>query len=152
MEKANIYANGQIYAIRSHQTEFIYIGSTTQTLHKRFHDHKNLRNKCFSKEIIQYSDAYIELIEDFPCNSKKELNRREGQHIRNTENCINKCIPGRTRKEYYTDNKDKLLDRAKEYYITNKNKILEFRREYCAVNKDKIKEYNKQYYNANIKI
>lgn len=89
------YKNGKIYAIRSYQTEEIYIGSTTQTLTKRLSSHK--RNICNSKLILQYPDAYIELIENFPCNSKEELNRKEGEHIR-ANNCVNKEA-GRTPEE-----------------------------------------------------
>jgi hypothetical protein len=36
-----------------------------------------------------------------------ELDKREGEHIRNN-NCINKYIAGRTMKEYYEDNKEKI--------------------------------------------
>ena len=93
------YQKGQIYAIRSHQTDLIYIGSTCSPLYKRFYEHKKKSNNRISKQITQYEDAYIELIEDFPCNSKKELNRREGQHMRNAENCINKKIAGRYARE-----------------------------------------------------
>lgn len=89
----NKYQRGQIYAIRSHQTDLIYIGSTTQPLHKRFYAHKHISNSCSSKAILQYADAYIELIEDFPCNSKKELEKREGGLIRETK-CVNRSYNG----------------------------------------------------------
>ena len=65
------YKNGKIYAIRSHQTEQIYIGSTTQPLTKRLSKHK--AQNCSSRLILQYEDAYIELIENFPCESKTDL-------------------------------------------------------------------------------
>jgi hypothetical protein len=42
---------------------------------------------------------YIYIYEDFPCNSKQELNRREGEVIREI-GTINKQIAGRTKKEY----------------------------------------------------
>jgi predicted GIY-YIG superfamily endonuclease len=35
------YKNGKIYCIRSHKSNDVYIGSTTQPLHKRFYHHKN---------------------------------------------------------------------------------------------------------------
>ena len=59
------FANGKIYSIRSHQTEKIYIGSTTQSLAVRFGGHK--RQNCSSQQILQFDDAYIELIENYPC-------------------------------------------------------------------------------------
>ena len=68
-----------------------------------------------------YKDAYIELIEDFPCNSKKELNRREGQHIRNND-CVNKNIAGRTKKEWNLDNKDETNRKRREYRAAKKSK------------------------------
>ena len=108
------YQQGKIYCIRSHQTEQIYIGSTTQTLAQRMAKHKNITNGCRSEQILEYQDAYIELIELFPCNSKEELNKKEGEHIR-IKNCVNKNIPCRTEKERYQDIKEKKKEQMKEY-------------------------------------
>ena len=47
----------------------------------------------------------IELLELFPCNTKAELEAREGHHIRNTE-CVNRIQCGRTSKQYYLDTID----------------------------------------------
>ena len=142
------YKNGQIYAIRSHQTDLIYIGSTCTTLTKRFYDHKKKNNTCSSSELMKYADAYIELIENFPCNSKKELNKREGQIIRNSH-CVNKNIAGRTIKERYIDNKEHILEIRKQYYIDNKEHTLKKVKQYYIDNKEQILEYKKQYYLKN---
>ena len=56
------------------------------------------------------------LVELYPCKSKEELEAREGYYIRNYD-CVNKYIHGRTSKQYYNDNKNKL----KEFYINNKD-------------------------------
>ena len=109
------YKNGKIYTIRSYQTDDIYVGSTLQTLTKRLSKHKdsfkNWNNGKYhyvsSFELIKYDDVYIELIELFPCSSKMELNRREGQLIRSMD-CLNRRIAGRTDKEWCDDNKDKI--------------------------------------------
>jgi hypothetical protein len=54
---------------------------------------------CSSKILFEkYDDVRIELIEEFPCENKMELNAREGYYIR-TLDCVNKVIPGRTQKE-----------------------------------------------------
>ena len=37
----------------------------------------------------------IELVENYACNSKEELNAREGFYIQNNE-CVNKLVAGRT--------------------------------------------------------
>ena len=147
------YQKGKIYSIRSHQTEEIYIGSTTQTLFARLASHKRDykrykkdKEKCFisSFHILQFDDAYIELYENCPCNCKEELTKREGEIIREL-NCVNKKIEGRTLKEYYIDNKDKIL----KYYIDNKDKIQKREREYRQRNKDKIQKREREYRQRN---
>ena len=114
--------NGKIYSIRSHQTDLIYIGSTCETrLSARLSKHK-WNYKAYLKEgryytsfeILKYADAYIELIEEVKEKTKDELQRLEGEHIRNNNYCVNKNIAGRTRKERDEVNKDKLLAQQKE--------------------------------------
>ena len=103
------FANAKIYAIRSHQTEQIYVGSTTQTLAQRFAKHKCSKT-CSSRQILVFDDVYIELIENYSCADKNELNRREGHMIR-TMDCINKYIAGRTKAEHYQDNKQAINEK-----------------------------------------
>ena len=161
------YSNGKIYSIRSYQTDMIYIGSTCQELCNRLSQHRtNYKNYLLKKsryissfKLLEYDDYYIELIEEYPCDNKRQLNRREGDIIRQTENCINKCIAGRTNKEYKTDNKDKIKEFQKEYRENNKDKIKEYRennkdkiKEYRENNKDKIKEFQKEYRENNKEI
>jgi hypothetical protein len=125
------YNNGKIYSIRSYQTDNIYVGSTTQSLSKRLSKHKahfniwkNNNKKYYSSfEILKYDDAYIELIEEFSCENRMELEKREGEIIRATENCVNKIIAGRTNKQYRADNKAIIAERKKQYYESNKEKL-----------------------------
>lgn len=135
------FANAKIYAIRSNQTEQIYIGSTCQPLYKRFHQHKKL--DCSSREILVFDDCYIELLEEFPCVNKMQLNRREGELIR-LHNCINKRIAGRTLAEHYQDNKTEILEKAKLYYVDNKTE----KKQYYQEHKQEIKENRHQKYNC----
>ena len=87
------YSKAKIYCIRSSQTEEVYYGSTCQPLNIRFSHHKsNLNQNITSKQILQYEDAHIELIEEFPCNNKAELNIRERYYIENNI-CVNKRLP-----------------------------------------------------------
>ena len=134
------YANGKIYTIRSFQTDKYYIGSTTTSLAKRLSKHKgDYRRETLSessKEIVKYEDAYIELLEDYPCCSKNELNKREGQLIRQYKNeCVNKNIAGRTKPEYYQDNKEKKKEYFKQYREDNKEAICQKKAEYYKQNK-----------------
>ena len=112
------YKNGKIYAIRSYQTEEIYIGSTTQKLSDRMYGHRGdfkLKRNCNSKLILQYEDAYIELIEEYSCDNKEQLLRKEGEHIR-ANNCVNKRIAGRTKTEDRKEEPEKFKERNKKYY------------------------------------
>ena len=127
------YQNGKIYKLWSPEGDDIYIGATTQKLYARFYEHKT-KNNCSSRLLFQkYNDVRIELIENFSCDNKEQLTKREGEYKRNT-NCINKNVAGITNKEY-----------CKEWYENNKDKIKEYRKEYRKEyyenNKEKIKEY-----------
>jgi len=118
------YENGKIYAIRSHQTDDIYIGSTTQPLYKRFSSHKaNFKDKSYRyvsvNELLKYDDVYIELLQGYCCDNKMELLKREGEFIRSMD-CVNKRVAGRTHKEHYEDNKDKIKEQVKAYSEAHK--------------------------------
>jgi len=160
------YKNGKIYKITDIAYTKMYIGSTCQSLSKRLSKHKNdykawkdgKKGKVTSFDLFDefgIEFCKIELIENFACNCKDELQKKEGEHIKNND-CVNKCIPGRTQreyreankekiKEYYIDNKDKIKEYAKEYQQLNKDNISEYQKEYREANKDKIKEYQKKY-------
>ena len=98
------FQNGKIYTIRSHQTNKYYIGSTNhKTLAQRLGKHRsnykeylnNHNNYISSFEILQHTDHYIELLELYPCNTKDELRRREGELIKQfRSDLVNICIPG----------------------------------------------------------
>lgn len=134
------YENGKVYSIRSHsRPDLVYVGSTTQPLSKRLGGHKMPSNKVkSSKQITDLGDAYIELIENYSCNSREELDRREGEIIRSMD-CVNKRIAGRTQKEYRQDNTEK----RKQYYKDNADKVIQQQKQYKKDNSDKIKERQK---------
>ena len=118
-DKTNII--GKIYSIRSFQTKDVYIGSTTEKyLSTRLSKHKSdyrryidgKRRNITSFMILQYDDAYIELIEEVSVKNKDELHKIEGKYIRKTKHCINRCIAGRKNKEYQNDNKEKIQQKT----------------------------------------
>jgi hypothetical protein len=82
-------------------------------------------------------------LELFPCNSKAELEKREGELIRSME-CVNKRIEGRTKKEYYEEHKEHLQELMKQYQIKNYDKIKELTKQYRIENADKINEKKKE--------
>ena len=148
------YQNGKIYCIRSHQTDKIYIGSTCSPLHKRFYDHRK-KYKCWknnkygytsSYELMEYEDVYIELLEEYPCNNKMELCKKEGEYIRSMD-CVNKM-----KRPFITEeeNKQRNKEYAKEYRKNNietiKEKKNKYMKEYSLKleNKQKKSEYDKE--------
>ena len=136
----NKYSNGKIYKIVSNQTDDIYIGSTCQKLCQRMCNHrcnfKLWKNGKYyfvtSFELIKHDDCKIILIEDYQCDNKEQLNQRERFYVENMD-CVNKCIPGRTRKEYgkehYQNNRELLCEKAKIYRESHKYKIRENNKE-----------------------
>ncbi len=135
------YNNGKIYSIRSRsRPDLIYIGSTTQALSKRLGKHKN-EMRCSSKQIILLGDAYIELIENYPCLNVEELRRREGEIQRLTD-CVNRYIAGRTRPEYYKENTNKVKEQNKEYYHDHRERVLTQKKIYTSKHKEEKKRYD----------
>jgi len=117
--------DGKIYKILCNTTGKIYIGSTTQTLEQRLCQHKC---KNTTAQIILKNNNYeIILIENYSCNSRKELQLRESFYIKNNE-CVNSRIPVRTEKlseinkQYYENNKEQITEQHKQYYENNKEK------------------------------
>ena len=151
------YSQGKIYMLISEQTSDIYIGSTVQKLSDRFDDHKKdyklwLNKKqhyITSYELCKYDDCKIHHIEDYPCESKKQLDRREGEYQKMMD-CVNKNIAGRTQKErsdeYYSrpEIKEKVKKYHKEYYSNPevKEKVKQYRKEYFS--RPEVKEKQKE--------
>ena len=159
-ETDNKYTNGKIYALRSHNSENYYIGSTITRLSQRLHEHKKKYNqyndkKTYSKyqssyKIMELGDYFIELLENYPCNSKEELNKKEGEYIRKYKTeIVNKCIAGRKNSEYVKDNhihlnklskirRDKIKD-----VINEKSKIKVMCECGQYLRKDSLRKHNK---------
>ena len=100
------YSEGKIYKIVSEKTSSIYVGSTTQALKERFRVHKKNLDSS-SRELLDFDDAKIVLIEDYPCESGDELRIREEYYRElNKEVCVN-LIKAYTSVEEIAENKKK---------------------------------------------
>jgi hypothetical protein len=150
------YSKSKIYAVKSPNIEKWYLGATTQSLCQRMTGHR-IRKSTRSREIIDAGDAYIELIELFPCNNIDELTKRERELIlQHKDQLVNITIPLRTRKEYYHDTIERRIELSKKYKEDHKEDIknykckqLEYIREYINKNKDKINEKRRELYEKN---
>jgi len=94
---SNEYENGKIYKITDNTNGNVYYGSTKVGLNKRLSDHKydykrreKEKNCRTSSLIICNGDYTMELVENYPCKSRTELEEREAYYINNFE-CINKA-------------------------------------------------------------
>ena len=134
------YQNSKIYKIESLIGNCVYYGSTTKKyLSNRFSAHRynyNTGIRHSVSKVLQYPDANIYLVESYPCNSKNELNSREGYYIKNNV-CVNRCIAGRTDKQYRLDHKEKI----KQYRMDHKETADIYNKQYRLNNGQKIKQY-----------
>jgi len=152
--EVNEYNYSKIYSIRSTSTPYYYIGSTTLDLNLRFNLHKSHYrqykrgkfNYMTSFEVLCNDNCYIELIEEYYCENKKELHQREGEHIRSHRkltvcHLVNKKIDGRTPKEYLRDNSEKIKLYQKDYRHTNDVYYKEYMKNWLEHNPNYMKNY-----------
>jgi hypothetical protein len=168
------YSTGKIYKLVSTMTDKVYIGSTKLPLNERLNIHLNHYKSFLNKKyhyvssflILENDDYEIILIEDYPCETKEQLKDREQFYILSNE-CVNKNIPNRTKKQYYLDNKERIKnyyqinkerfknyyqnnkERFKNYYQNNKEILLENQKNYYSANKEVIYKKKKDYYIKN---
>ena len=160
------YQDGKVYTIRNYtDNSLIYVGSTTETLSRRLVNHRTdckrgVKVSLYSHIVDNnWSNWYIELYEYYPCNNRTELDRREGEVIRDI-GTINKNIAGRTQKDwrednpeyhkkYYEMNTDKIKEKNKNYQKNNAEYYKEYKKKYEEINADIIKAKRKIYYGDN---
>jgi hypothetical protein len=119
---------GRIYKIVSSECDGVYIGSTTMQLNARFNAHKchykryvaGKHRYMTSFEILKFADAKMELVHEGLFDGKKDLEQFEGNTIRTTPNAVNKNVVGRSKPEYYQDNKETLLQKQHQYDEANR--------------------------------
>jgi len=118
------YENGKIYKVIDENGEIIYIGSTKQTLKKRWGAH---HLKCNEKKII--------LIENYPCESRRELEKYEQKFIDlyNEMGLINQI------KAYQS--KEEKKEEKRKYNKSNKGKEIKKKSDKKYQQSDKYKEY-----------
>tara|TARA_R100000951_G_C2557326_1_gene154421 strand:+ start:128 stop:691 length:564 start_codon:yes stop_codon:yes gene_type:complete len=149
------YKEGKIYKLKCKETFEVYIGSTVQPLNKRIISHTSKGNHCVSMQIIERGNYEFELIEDFPCDTSRELHAREQYWIDNTENTINIHKEYESKEAYIAHTKEyqkeyskkyrngerreELLNISRQYHQTHRARQNEIKKQYNLKNKDAIK-------------
>ena len=139
------FQNGKIYKIVDVGRTKMYIGSTTKDyVSKRMVEHRNKYKQYKAGGKAGYISAYdlfdefgidnciIELVEKYPCQSRDELHRKEGEIIQASD-CVNKRVVCQAKEEgrdehkqeapLGEDNKDVILIKRKASLKANWDKI-----------------------------
>ena len=128
-----------------------YIGSTKQTIQRRFCIHKALYRSFLSEKttncgsfglfkIYGVENCKIELISELECESKKEARMEERRiYDERRDIIVNLNRPYASVEE----SKELMKEYSKEYRQENKDKIKNYYKEYCIANKERMKENQK---------
>ena len=122
------YSLSKIYRIKSPSCDAVYVGATTQKyLSTRMKSHRasyknwfnGKDNWCYSYLLLGFGDATIELIEEYPCNSKDQLAKREALIMNQTPNCVNRNTPGLN-----------LIEAVQKWQRTHREEYLAYQKHY----------------------
>ena len=96
-----------------------YVGATTEFT-KRKNSHKHRYNEINEIKVYQFirtnggwDNWTMVMVEQYPCKSKLESDKRERHWIETLKAELNNNIAGRTKQEYYEDNKIETLKNIK---------------------------------------
>ena len=158
------FANGKIYKI-THGDE-TYYGSTALTLKKRMSLHKSsfkkwkdgTANNCKSFTLFDkygFDNCPIELVEAYPCETKKDLIIREDWYIKTME-CINEIAAYTSKEEvkeqkrqHHLDHKEEHNEQSRQWHQDHKEEANEQRRQRYQDNKEATLVKKRQYHQAN---
>ena len=161
------YQNTIIYVIKCKDDNITeeYIGSTTN-FRERKHNHRqtcnNENNRDYNLKVYKYIrenggwDNWIMLeIEKYPCNDKREAEKREEEIRleRKAQLNSNKAFVAETKEEYnknyYEENKEEIKEYYKKYREENKEYLINFEKERYKIRREYVIEYQKVYNKIN---
>lgn len=155
------YSKCVIYKIycKDSSVTYEYYGHTINP-NRRRHEHsstctnKNHRNHNMKLYQVMRENGgrgnwTFEIIEEYPCQNINEATLRERYWIELNQAQLNMAIPTRTRREYYEDNREQIIERCRKYRDENREQILENRKQFYKENREKLLENKKKYYQEN---
>ena len=129
---------GVVYLIQSNGLK--YVGSTDRTIKQRLAEHD-----CWNFYNMNKDDYSYKILEEVEFNEKIELRKREQYYIDTIDCCNQMRAVGLSKKqydkEYYENNKERILEKSREYQKTDKAKLNAKKR--YQNNKEKVKQYSK---------
>ena len=145
------YKCAKLYAIVGEDGMEVYVGSTCSPLYKRWWQHQHYAKKYPNRDIYKYISENggcekfrIILVEEYPCENRDQLRRREGEHIKKLNPVGNHLVAGRTKQEYYKDNQETILEKQRQYHEQNSETINEKKRQYYEQNPEYWRQYHEQ--------
>jgi hypothetical protein len=140
---------------------YYYIGSTINHPRYRLNNHKKdsiaFPDRHVYKHInsIGWENVHLDIVEEYPCDTKEELHKREDECIKQSLNdmyCLNynrACVSKEEHREnmtnYYLANREKIIEQHREYIKTNKEKVEAYHANYRIENAAERAEYSRQY-------
>ena len=118
---------GKVYKLTNKIDDKIYVGSTCQTLKERLQGHKDDAKRYPNDTVyvhlnkIGWCNVNIVLLEDYPCDTKKELKFREKFYQESLKSELNTYSPILSEDE----RKQKNADRNRLYHQNNQEQIKE---------------------------
>lgn len=165
------YQNVKIYKIVNDVNDEIYVGSTAYYYlsdRMKYHRVDSLRDKNKGKVLYQkFKEIGIDhfkiiLLEKYPCTCFEEQRMREQHYIDllkpryNMQNAYTDTTTDEYKekrnekvREYYSANKDVIVEKRKEYYENNRDEIVMHVKEWREKNLDHRLEYEKEYREKN---
>jgi len=155
-----VYQSAVIYVLQCIDN-YYYIGSTINNPRFRLNNHKNDSNKYPDRPVyhhilkIGWHNVMLQVVEEYPCDTKEELQLKEDQYIKESiqdDYCLNHIrakVSSDERKEnvtnYYLTHREQILKQHKTYLESNKQKVDAYQATYRQENAEERREYSRQY-------
>ena len=119
--------SAKLYRVVNDVNSLVYIGSTFRKLPIRLAQHQLRSTTCGGPLYILMREIgrdkfRIELIQDFPCDSREELLEEEKKLIQR-EGTLNYRVERRGPAEYYQQTREKHQERMKAWYVENNARL-----------------------------
>ena len=151
------YTKGKIYKIVNDIDDYVYVGSTTDTLCRRLTRHRTDMKRNLTFNIYEHMKKHgiehfkIILIRNACCSSGEELLREERIEYDkiNKTLLLNKIKPillnrddkKQTKKEYNIKNIEHIRKKRKEYHAKNREEIIIKHRKYYETTKNALRYF-----------
>jgi hypothetical protein len=140
---------------------YYYIGSTINHPRYRLNNHKKDstifpdRNVYAHINTIGWENVKLQIVEQYPCDTKEHLHQLEDQYIKESLgdmyclNHIRASVSDKERREnvanYYLSNREKIIEQHREYIQTNKENVDAYHKNYRIENAAERAEYSRKY-------